>query len=166
MLAAESAFDAMKDGDAVADSGELPEGAVPAELTAYGEAVDASWIREELYQVRNCHEAFSRWGVGGGLLYTGVAAHVTRGAEPWTLEHTKTDAEKTGTKETHEPIAYPAPDGVLTFDLLTNLQRSGTFHEDDQPSHLRIRPELAHIPESISPQIYGAPEQRLSLIHI
>jgi electron-transferring-flavoprotein dehydrogenase len=48
----------------------------------------------------------------------------------------------------------------LTFDLLTNLQRSGTYHEDDQPSHLRIKPELGDIPRSMSLQVYGGPEQR------
>ena len=164
MLAAEAAFDNMKDGEAVADTGELPTAetgpAASEELTAYETAVADSWIQKELYQVRNCHEAFSRWGIGGGLVYTGLAAHITRGMEPWTLEHQKTDSEKTEKKETFEPISYPAPDGVLTFDLLTNLQRSGTFHEDDQPSHLKIKPDLAHVPQTLSLQVYGAPEQR------
>jgi len=36
-------------------------------------------------------------------------------------------------------IEYPKPDGVLTFDLLTNLARSGTMHDDNQPVHLRIK---------------------------
>jgi electron-transferring-flavoprotein dehydrogenase len=57
-------------------------------------------------------------------------------------------------------VDYPAPDGVLTFDLLTNLQRSNTNHEEDQPSHLRIKPELADIPKDVSLQVYGGPEQR------
>jgi electron-transferring-flavoprotein dehydrogenase len=48
----------------------------------------------------------------------------------------------------------------LTFDLLTNLQRSGTYHEDDQPSHLRIKPELGDIPKNVSLQVHGGPEQR------
>lgn len=38
-----------------------------------------------------------------------------------------------------QPIEYPKPDGVLSFDLLTNLARSGTNHEGDQPAHLRIK---------------------------
>lgn len=38
-----------------------------------------------------------------------------------------------------KPIDYPKPDGVLSFDLLTNLARSGTNHEGDQPAHLRIK---------------------------
>jgi electron-transferring-flavoprotein dehydrogenase len=163
MLAAEAAFDALTSSDAVsvAESGEIPPDEAPVELTAYEEGVKNSWIHEELYQVRNCHEAFSRWGVGGGMVYTGMATHVTKGREPWTLTHAShRDADKTQPKEHFTPIEYPTPDGVLTFDLLTNLQRSGTYHADDQPSHLRIKADLAHIPERVSMQIYGAPEQR------
>jgi len=161
MLAAESAFDALsKPGvESVAETGELPasEG---IELVGYADAVDKSWIREELYQVRNSHEAFNRWGIGGGLVYTGIAAHVTKGREPWTLDHTGRDCDTTGKAQDFQPIDYPAPDGVLTFDLLTNLQRSGTYHAEDQPSHLRIKPGLADIPENVSLQVFGGPEQR------
>jgi electron-transferring-flavoprotein dehydrogenase len=89
-----------------------------------------------------------------------MATHITKGREPWTLDHKGRDADKTQPMEHFEPISYPAPDGVLTFDLLTNLQRAGTYHEDDQPSHLRIKAELTKIPQSVSMQIYGAPETR------
>ena len=49
---------------------------------------------------------------------------------------------------------------MISFDILTNLQRSGTNHEDDQPPHLRIKPELAHVPSDISFKEYAAPETR------
>ena len=125
-------------------------------------------VYDELKEVRNCHEAFSRWGVGGGLVYTGIAAHITKGKEPWTLptpagsnaDESKTDSKATRPAKEFQSIDYPAPDGILTFDLLTNLQRSGTYHDDDQPSHLRIKPQLAAIPESTSLQVYAAPESR------
>ena len=69
--------------------------------------------------------AFARWGVAGGLAYTGLATHVTKGREPWTLsssdEHLR-DSETTQPAAQFEPIDYPAPDGVLTFDLLTNYR--------------------------------------------
>jgi len=55
---------------------------------------------------------------------------------------------------------YPKPDGVISFDLLTNLQRSGTNHNEDQPCHLQIKPELKHIPEKVSYQEFAAPETR------
>jgi electron-transferring-flavoprotein dehydrogenase len=162
-LAAEAAFAALTSEDGVepvAETGEMPEGYKTQELTSYEKAVRGSWINDELYQVRNSHEAFARWGVGGGLVYTGMATHITKGREPWTLTHDEKDSEKTGECKKFEPIKYPAPDGKLTFDLLTNLQRSGTYHEDDQPSHLRIKPELGDIPENVSLQVFGGPEQR------
>lgn len=162
MLAAEAAFDALnrEDVEPVAGTFAYPKDYTPQELTSYSAAVEKSWIHEELHQVRNSHEAFSRWGVGGGLVYTGLTCHVTKGNEPWTLAHTTTDADKTKECKKFEPIQYPAPDGKLTFDLLTNLQRSGTYHNDDQPSHLRIKPELGNIPQNVSLQVYGGPEQR------
>jgi electron-transferring-flavoprotein dehydrogenase len=161
MLAAEAAFDALADTeDSVALTGELPPDEKAVELTGYQESLDKSWIAKELYEVRNTHEAFSRWGVGGGLVYTGIAAHITKGREPWTLEHKITDSEKTGKAADFKQIIYPPADGTLTFDLLTNLQRSGTYHEDDQPAHLRIKPLLGDIPKSVSLQVHGGPEQR------
>merc|ERR1712137_1164458 len=57
-------------------------------------------------------------------------------------------------------IEYPKPDGVLSFDILTNLARSGTNHEGDQPAHLRIKPECADVPNNVSITEYAGPEQR------
>lgn len=160
LLAAEAAFDALGDDASVAETGELPSDKEQLELTSYQDAVNKSWINDELYQVRNCHEAFSRWGVLGGLIYTGVAAHITKGREPFTLEHSTSDADKTQPKDNFEPITYPSPDGIITFDLLSNLQRAGTYHAEDQPPHLRIKTDLLDVPISLSMQMYGAPEQR------
>jgi electron-transferring-flavoprotein dehydrogenase len=91
--------------------------------------------------------------------YTGAATFLTKGREPWTLANTLADSARTEPAAQHTPIEYPKPDGVLSFDLLSNLARSGTNHED-QPSHLKIKPELAHVPESVSLQQFAAPESR------
>lgn len=64
---------------------------------------------------------------------------ITKGSEPWTFAHKKKDADSTLPKSQCRPIEYPKHDGVLTFDLLTNLQRSGTNHDHDQPTHLKIK---------------------------
>jgi len=56
-----------------------------AEISKYSKNMEKSLVYDELREVRNCHEAFLRWGVGAGLLYTGIAAHVMRGRELWTL---------------------------------------------------------------------------------
>jgi len=162
MLAAEAIFEGLTSTNdiPVSETGELPDTYIPQEMTNYTTKLESSWIYDELYQVRNCHQAFSKWGIGGGLLYNGLATHITKGREPWTLEHTGTDADATKPAKNFIPKKYPPPDGKLTFDLLTNLQRSGTYHADDQPSHLRIKPNLADIPKTTSLQIYGGPEQR------
>lgn len=165
MLAAEAVFDGLAGkttagGVSVAETGELDDAHVPQEMKDYSRKIEESWIREELYQVRNCHQAFSEWGVGGGVVYTGLAAHITKGREPWTIEHNEKDCDTTMPAATAKKIDYPPPDNVLTFDLLTNLQRSGTFHEDDQPAHLRIKPECATIPQLESFPVYDGPEQR------
>lgn len=119
--------------------------------------MEKSWIYEELKKVRNCHSSF-KWGMVPGLVYTGLSTHILKGRESWTIPNTKKDGEKTEPKAAFSPIAYPKPDGVLSFDLLSNLQRSGTNHED-QPSHLRIKPELADSISELFEQ-YGGPEQR------
>mmetsp|Transcript_54764 Transcript_54764/g.163787 ORF Transcript_54764/g.163787 Transcript_54764/m.163787 type:complete len:589 (-) Transcript_54764:98-1864(-) len=163
-VAAEAVFDALLNSDGgvepVAESGEIDPNETAIEATKYQDGMDDSWVNEELHQVRNCHEAFSRWGVLPGLAYTGLVCHVTKGAEPWTWTHDGRDADATEKAESFVPIDYPPPDGVLTFDLLTNLQRSGTYHDDDQPAHLRIKTELANVPEGVSMSVYAAPEQR------
>eukprot|EP00934_Nitzschia_sp_Nitz4_P002995 Nitzschia sp. Nitz4//scaffold47_size129522//56961//58856//NITZ4_003551-RA/size129522-processed-gene-0.11-mRNA-1//1//CDS//3329552800//2985//frame0 len=162
MLGAEAAFEglAASDIEPVSETGELPEDHVPEEMTSYSEKLEDSWVYKELYEVRNCHQAFEKWGVGGGLVYNGLATHITKGKEPWTLKIDHTSAEATQPAENFKPIEYPAPDGKLTFDLLTNLQRSGTFHADDQPAHLRIKEECSDIPKNTSLQVYAGPEQR------
>lgn len=161
MIAAESVFQTLTNSDVtpVAESDEIDESEQIYQITSYEDNMKKSWVNDELYEVRNCHEAFARWGLFPGLLYTGIATHITKGREPWTLSHTKRDADKTQNAENFEPITYPAPDGVLTFDLLTNLQRSGTYHEDDQEAHLKVKPDLCHVPQSISLQQYAGPEQ-------
>ena len=173
IVAAEAVYEALTSGEnagdtTVAATGEIDAEEAPLEVTQYATNMEKSWVYDELKEVRNCHAAFSRWGVGGGLLYTGIAAHITKGREPWTLptpasgdpDEAKTDSAATRPAAHFAPIKYPAPDGILTFDLLTNLQRSGTYHEDDQPSHLRIKPEAAGTPEGLSLPVYAAPESR------
>jgi electron-transferring-flavoprotein dehydrogenase len=164
ILAAEATFAALTGCDAtvpVSESMELDTESYPyTELEGYTKALQDSWIYKELYEVRNSHMAFSKWGVAGGLIHTALSAHITKGREPWTLHSHGPDSAQTGAAANYQPIDYPPADGKLTFDLLTNLQRSGTNHEEDQPCHLRIKPELGDIPVSTSMQVYAAPEQR------
>ncbi|WP_193393651.1 4Fe-4S dicluster domain-containing protein, partial [Rhizobium ecuadorense] len=56
-----------------------------------------------------------------------------------TLGHGKTDAQSLEPASQHKPIAYPKPDGVLTFDRLSSVFLSNTNHEEDQPVHLKVK---------------------------
>jgi electron-transferring-flavoprotein dehydrogenase len=161
-VAAECIFDLLNKSTKtpVGDSGRIDEDEEVIEVSAYEEEMSKSWVYKELFPVRNCHDAFRRWGVGPGLLYTGFATHLSRGREPWTWIHRGQDSDSTKEARLFSPKSYPPPDGILTFDLLTNLQRSGTYHEEDQETHLRIKPSLQYIPEQVSFQTYAAPEQR------
>ena len=76
------------------------------------------------------------------MIHGGLVTQITKGREPWTWAHTKPDSHYTEEASKHKEIEYPKHDGKLTFDLLENLQRSGTNHEGDQPAHLRIKEGL------------------------
>jgi electron-transferring-flavoprotein dehydrogenase len=133
----------------------------PSEISAYQTAFENSWVYSELKAVRNYAPSF-KWGALPGVIYSGLSGFVLKGMEPWTIsKHGKgRDCDFTKKASECEPINYPKPDGKLSFDILTNLARSGTNHEGDQPAHLKIKPEFAHVPNNISIKEYDGPEQR------
>ena len=129
------------------------------ELTEYEKSVRSSWVAEELKASRNFKGGFEK-GLWLGMAHGGLVSHITKGREPWTFAHKKTDSQATESKDKHKEIEYPKHDGKLTFDLLTNLQRSGTNHDHDQPSHLVIKEGLDRVPSEISLANFAGPEQR------
>jgi electron-transferring-flavoprotein dehydrogenase len=135
MLAAETAFEAVRAGDVSA-----------TKLAAYQRRIDAGPIRRELYPVRNVHQAFGH-GLVAGLLYSGLSL-VTRGW--WIRDPMPSHAghERIETLASYYDGQPPPPDvpvepvkidRQLTFDRLTNVHYSGTRHSEDQPSHLIVR---------------------------
>ena len=120
-------------------------------------------VYDELKEVRNCHASFEH-GLVPGLAYTALSSFVLKGRESWTLQNHLPDSAKTKPASEFTPIEYPKPDGEVSFDLLTSLQRSGTDHEHNQPAHLRVKPELGSVPSSVSLAIYAGPEQRYACI--
>jgi electron-transferring-flavoprotein dehydrogenase len=145
MLAAEAAYAA------------LAAGAEERELTGYTTAFDASWVKEELEAARNVRPAF-KWGLLLGTLYTGIDQILLRGKAPWTLKLGHVDHESLRKASESKRIEYPKPDGVVTFDRLTNLSFSATNHEEDQPVHLTLKD--ARVPIEVNLAEYDAPEQR------
>lgn len=126
------------------------------ELLPYETAVMNSWIGKNLYSVRNIRPAF-RFGLLPGLAYAALDTYVFKGKTPWTFKH---HADHTQLKllSSAKPIIYPKPDGCLSFDKMTSVNRANTHHEENQPCHLKIlNPE---IPSSVNYPLYGGPEQR------
>jgi electron-transferring-flavoprotein dehydrogenase len=149
MLAAETAFDAVRAGDTSAHG-----------LSGYKARVDASAIKTELYPVRNVHQAFEG-GLCAGSAFAGLAM-MTNGRIPGDLVshpgHTrlKTLDYYYGMDKRDILTASNAvvPDRRLTFDKLTSVHYSGTHHEEDQPVHLLVHTEVCH---SICGEEYGHP---------
>jgi electron-transferring-flavoprotein dehydrogenase len=55
-------------------------------------------------------------------------------------------------------IKYPKPDGVVTFDRLSSVFLSNTFHEENQPSHLVLKDKSLAI--TVNYNKYASPETR------
>jgi electron-transferring-flavoprotein dehydrogenase len=145
MLGAEAAFAA------------LGEGRAHDELVAYPKAYRSSWLHDELWRARN----FKPWmnkGLIVGTLMAGMDQKLFGGKAPWTLHAHKTDAQKTKPAAECKRIAYPKPDGKLSFDRLSSVFLSNTNHEENQPVHLTLKDPT--VPIAINLAIYDAPEQR------
>lgn len=153
MIVAEAIAAALKTPVA-ADATEV----TPILLTGYPEAFSKSWVYQELKENRNIRPAFHYGGLLAGLTYGAIDTYVFRGKAPWTLRYVKKDNEYTQPASVSHEIEYPKPDGVLTFDLLTNLARSGTTHEHDQPIHLQLRDLSKAVDVNLS--VFAGPEQR------
>ena len=131
---------AMKSGMVAAEAlAEALAGGKPAEPAAFTDKIRASWCWEELSAARNIRPAFSKLGLYGGIAYSALDTYVLRGKAPWTMHHAHADNETLADANKAKPIAYPKPDGKLTFDKLSSVFISNTNHEENQPVHLRLR---------------------------
>ncbi len=134
----------------------LAQGRRRDQLEAYPKGFQTSWLREELYRARN----FKPWMSGNlwfGSFMFGIDQMLLRGKAPWTL-HLKPDHTKLKKASECEPISYPKPDGVLTFDRLSSVFLSNTNHEENQPSHLTLKDPT--VPIRVNLDLYAAPETR------
>jgi electron-transferring-flavoprotein dehydrogenase len=149
ILAGEAAFEAV--------SGETTG---PINLTNYETSLKESWVYKELYEVRNVRPSFHNpLGLYGGVMYSGLDTLFLKGRVPWTFKHSGADHASLKPLKDVQPIEYPKPDGVISFDLLDNVSRTGTNHEENQPVHLRLKngptPQL-----EVNYKVYGGPEQK------
>jgi len=129
MLAAETILQALKTGDTTSKT-----------LGGFEKRVEASYIRDELWKVRNFHQSFQH-GMWQGFVHTAFQ-QITGGRgliDPMRVEagykHYKKRAASGPAKDEGDRFKG---DGKLTFDRLTDVYHSGTRHNDDQPCHLHI----------------------------
>ncbi|TBV73666.1 electron transfer flavoprotein-ubiquinone oxidoreductase [Pseudoxanthomonas winnipegensis] len=149
MLAAEAAFAALgedRSGD---------------ELSAYPAAFEASWLYAELQQSKNFKQWFKK-GRTLATLMTGIEQWLLPKLgirnPPWTLRHSTPDHACLEPANQHQKIAYPKPDGQLTFDRLSSVFLSSTNHDEDQPAHLTLKDPA--VPVEINLATYAGPEAR------
>jgi electron-transferring-flavoprotein dehydrogenase len=133
MLAAETAMEAL-----------LTQNYSAAQLMKFKERVDSSWIKEELYKVRNFHQGFEL-GLLHGMMHAAIQQiSGGRGVHEKYAAHSGHERLKPlwdvmGSGEKREQfLGWAKGDGKVTFDKLTDLYHSGTKHEEDQPSHLVV----------------------------
>ena len=128
-------------------------------LDEYDAAVRTSWIAKELKLVKNAQPFIAKLGSDLGLALAGIDMWMrTLGIGlPFTLKH-HTDASATRRADLYKPIAYPKPDGVISFDRLTSVSFSFTNHEEDQPCHLRLKNPA--VPVEVNLKLYAGPEAR------
>jgi electron-transferring-flavoprotein dehydrogenase len=143
LIAAETVFEALsKEGN--------------PRLGLYDQRIRQSWIKEDLYPVRNIRPGFKA-GLWVGMLNAALETYIFRGKTPWTLSH-QFDHKSLRLASHSQKIPYPKPDSKITFDRLSSVYLSNTYHRDNQPCHLRLKnPELAI---SYNLKYFDAPEQR------
>jgi electron-transferring-flavoprotein dehydrogenase len=149
---------AMKSGMVAADAvfDHLLQRGPEGEVRDYRARLEASWLWRELRGVRNIRPSF-RFGLMVGMMYSALDTIVLRGRAPWTFRN-HADYMQLRPAQECPKIAYPKPDGVFSFDRLSSVFLSNTNHEEDQPSHLKLRNPAVAI--DINLAIYDSPESR------
>lgn len=149
LLAAEAIAEVLKEEHVSDDSN--------TEAVKYSELFRDSWLYHELHKVRNIRPSF-KWGLFGGLAYSGLEEYIFRGKAPWTLRHRSPDYASLRKAQERRPIDYPKADGQLTFDRTSSVYLASISHDENQPVHLKLNnPELAI---SVNYREYASPETR------
>jgi electron-transferring-flavoprotein dehydrogenase len=148
ILAGEAAFEA------------LAEGRAGDRLEAYERAYENSAVAKDLKKVRNVKPLLSKFGTRLGTVLGGADMWLNTliPSLSYTLGHGKPDHDTLKPASQFQPIEYPKPDGVLTFDKLSSVYLSGTNHEEDQPVHLVLSDESIPIEENLPK--FDEPAQR------
>ena len=146
MLAAESVFAALQLAE--------PD----ASVANFEQRVRDSWVWQELESARNFGPAQHKFGNLLGAAFIWLDQNVFRGKLPFTLHNPDPDHAALMPAKMSAPVNYPAPDGKISFDLLSSVFLSSTNHAENQPVHLQLKdpsvPLQKNLPE------YAEPAQR------
>jgi len=127
----------------------------------YQSHFEASWLYQELDESRNFNAGIHKFGsfIGGALatFEHNIWTALTERPIPWTIRDNKPDHLSLKILEQSQPIAYPKPDGELSFDKLSSVYLSATQHEENQPCHLVLAD--SNIPIDCHLEKYGEPSQ-------
>ena len=153
---------AMKSGMLAAESiaAAIAVGREADALMEYDAAVRSSWIAKELKLVQNAEPLVAKFGEGLGTILAGADMWLRTlfGFGVWKPLKHHTDAESIRRADLFQPVVYPKPDGVISFDRLTSVSFSFTNHEEDQPCHLQLKdPE---VPVKVNLKLYAGLENR------
>lgn len=122
----------------------------------YDNAIRSSSISKELKAARNIRAAFHK-GLYAGLAYAALDQMILRGKAPWTFRY-KPDNLSLTKANLSPQITYPAPDGLISFNKMTQVNRSNVRHDENQPCHLKLKDYA--IPIDYNFKYFDAPEQR------
>ncbi len=145
MLAAQACYSYLKDHTSKGQ-----------EIKSYQHMAEDNWLIKTLYKVRNIRPGF-HWGLIPGLMNAAFETYISRGHSPWTIKNHADNLQLHKAKYA-TPIHYPKPDNVLTFDRLTSVYLTNTYHEEDQPVHLYLKDPTIAI--NINYNVYASPETR------
>src|SRR6202167_4253611 len=138
----------------------LGAGRANDELVEYENAWRSSAVGKDLYRVRNVKPMLSKFGTILGMAFSGIDMWCnTLGFSLFgTLSHAKPDRKTLDAAKTHAPIAYPKPDGKISFDKLSSVFMSNTNHEEDQPVHLKVAD--MNLQKTSEHDVYAGPSNR------
>jgi electron-transferring-flavoprotein dehydrogenase len=147
MIAAESVLPLLQSSSALS---------IKTECHDYPLQLKNSWIWEELTRARNIRPAMN-WGLFPGLIYSAFDTYLLRGKAPWTL-HNHADYLQLKSAKNMHPIDYPKENNKTTYDLMSSVFMTHSFHDENQPCHLKLKDP--YIPIDVNLKLFAGPEQR------
>ena len=126
------------------------------EMKEYEDNFYSSWAGKELKYARNFRPGF-KYGLLLGTILGAIDQKIFNGKAPWTIKLDHADHKATKPAKKCPKIIYNKPDGIISFDRLTNLSFSGTNHSENQPCHLELINNDTPINHNLT--IYNSPER-------